>query len=457
MLLLVGQVAREHAGREGFQELDYRADVRAAGQVGRRRSTTPRGVPEIVARAFAVATSGRPGAGRDRAARGHAHATRPTCPTRRRYRRAPPRAPGRARAGAPARAARAARERPLIIVGEGGWTRAGRRRRRRVRGGAARSLWPRRSAARTTSTTARRVYAGHAGLAMDPALARRSARPTCCSRSAAAWARSRRRLHAPARPRARASGSSTCTPTRTSSARSTSRSSASSRASSVRGRPARARRRPAPIAAPALLEAAHAEYERNLRERRELPGRAADWPTSWRCCASGCRPDAILTSGAGNFTRLGAPLLRVPPLRDASSRRAAARWATAFPAAVAAKAVHPDRPVVCLAGDGDFLMTGQELATAVQDELADRRARRQQRHVRDDPHAPGAPLPGPRRRHRPRQPRLRRLRAGVRRARRARRAHRGLRRRARRGAGVRAVRPCSSCASTPRRSPRARR
>src|SRR6201999_3421007 len=39
------------------------------------------------------------------------------------------------------------------------------------------------------------------------------------------------------------------------------------------------------------------------------------------------------------------------------------------PAAVAAQAVHPDRPVVCLAGDGDFLMTGQELATAVQEDL----------------------------------------------------------------------------------------
>ena len=40
------------------------------------------------------------------------------------------------------------------------------------------------------------------------------------------------------------------------------------------------------------------------------------------------------------------------------------------PAAIAAKALHRDRPVVCLAGDGDFLMTGQELATAVQEELA---------------------------------------------------------------------------------------
>ena len=36
------------------------------------------------------------------------------------------------------------------------------------------------------------------------------------------------------------------------------------------------------------------------------------------------------------------------------------------PAAVAAKAQYPERIVVCFAGDGCFLMTGQELATAVQ-------------------------------------------------------------------------------------------
>src|SRR5829696_8482881 len=39
------------------------------------------------------------------------------------------------------------------------------------------------------------------------------------------------------------------------------------------------------------------------------------------------------------------------------------------PAAVAAKVVAPDRTVVCFAGDGDFLMSGQELATAVQYDL----------------------------------------------------------------------------------------
>ena len=62
------------------------------------------------------------------------------------------------------------------------------------------------------------------------------------------------------------------------------------------------------------------------------------------------------------------------------------------PAAVAAKLLHPDRVVVAIAGDGDFLMTGQELATAVQYEAPIVVARRQQRHVRDDPHAPGAAL-----------------------------------------------------------------
>ena len=37
-----------------------------------------------------------------------------------------------------------------------------------------------------------------------------------------------------------------------------------------------------------------------------------------------------------------------------------------LPAALAAKALFPDRLVVCLAGDGDFMMASSELATAVQ-------------------------------------------------------------------------------------------
>jgi acetolactate synthase-1/2/3 large subunit len=38
-------------------------------------------------------------------------------------------------------------------------------------------------------------------------------------------------------------------------------------------------------------------------------------------------------------------------------------------AAVGAKRLYPHRTVVCVAGDGDFLMNGQEFATAVQYEL----------------------------------------------------------------------------------------
>ena len=38
----------------------------------------------------------------------------------------------------------------------------------------------------------------------------------------------------------------------------------------------------------------------------------------------------------------------------------------AFPAALGAKLAAPTRPVVAMAGDGDFLMTFQEIATAVQ-------------------------------------------------------------------------------------------
>src|SRR4029453_10501274 len=38
-----------------------------------------------------------------------------------------------------------------------------------------------------------------------------------------------------------------------------------------------------------------------------------------------------------------------------------------IPAAIAAKVVHPERTVVCVSGDGDFLMSGHELAAAVQE------------------------------------------------------------------------------------------
>ena len=76
-------------------------------------------------------------------------------------------------------------------------------------------------------------------------------------------------------------------------------------------------------------------------------------------------PDAILTSGAGNFTVWAH---RFYVFRSYRTQLAPLSGAMGYglPAAVAAKLVHPERDVVCLAGDGDFLMSASELATAVQ-------------------------------------------------------------------------------------------
>ena len=65
-----------------------------------------------------------------------------------------------------------------------------------------------------------------------------------------------------------------------------------------------------------------------------------------------------------------------------------------LPAAVGAKRVHPDKTVVCFAGDGCFLMHGQEFATAVQYDSAHHRGAGRQRHVRHHPHAPEKHYPG---------------------------------------------------------------
>ena len=60
MLLFVGQIDTAHRGREAFQEVDYRA---VFGNLAKWavEIDDPRRLPELIARAWAVATSGRPG------------------------------------------------------------------------------------------------------------------------------------------------------------------------------------------------------------------------------------------------------------------------------------------------------------------------------------------------------------------------------------------------------------
>ncbi len=137
MLLLVGQVARGAVGREGFQELDYRAVFGSMAKWVAQIDDAAR-IPELVARAFAGSDLGPPGPGRPRAAGGHARRRGRRARRAVRTGRSPPRRPGRRRwRGSPSCSPSA--ERPLAIVGEGGWTARTGPGRRRVRRGAARA------------------------------------------------------------------------------------------------------------------------------------------------------------------------------------------------------------------------------------------------------------------------------------------------------------------------------
>jgi acetolactate synthase-1/2/3 large subunit len=79
--------------------------------------------------------------------------------------------------------------------------------------------------------------------------------------------------------------------------------------------------------------------------------------------------DAVLTNGAGNYTVW---CHRFYEFRRYGTQLAPCAGAMGYgiPAAVAAKLLHPDRIAVCVSGDGDFLMSGHELATAMQYDAA---------------------------------------------------------------------------------------
>lgn len=79
-------------------------------------------------------------------------------------------------------------------------------------------------------------------------------------------------------------------------------------------------------------------------------------------------PDDIVCNGAGNFA---AWIHRFYRFRKFATQIAPTSGSMGYgvPAAVGMKRLLPERTVFCLAGDGDFLMHGQEFATAVQYEL----------------------------------------------------------------------------------------
>jgi acetolactate synthase-1/2/3 large subunit len=77
--------------------------------------------------------------------------------------------------------------------------------------------------------------------------------------------------------------------------------------------------------------------------------------------------DTVYTNGAGNFAGWLHRFVQYHGLQHHGRTQLAptsGAMGYGVPAAIAASLLYPDRTVVNVAGDGDFLMTGQELATA---------------------------------------------------------------------------------------------
>jgi acetolactate synthase I/II/III large subunit len=361
LVLFVGQVPLEHRGREAFQELDYPSAFGAYSKLA-VEVEDPRQFPEVTARAFHTALSGRPGpvvvALPEDVLFAEADVEDAT-------------------AAAPAIAAPssddlgrlrellAAAERPFVVVGGGGWS-----------GEAAADLqafaeeWKLPVAASfrrqdyldNTSPS----YAGVLTIGHDPALAERlrgcDVLLVVGSRLGDIPTRGYTTLEPPRTPQTLvhvhadpeelgrvfqpdlpiAAGS------------------AEFLAAARALEPVEASHRRA------WTEAAHADFLASLSHQGGPGG--LDLGDVLEHLRERLPPDAILTNGAGNYTVW---CHRFYAFRRYRTQLAPCSGAMGYgiPAAIAAKVVHPERIVVCVSGDGDFLMSGHELAAAVQEEL----------------------------------------------------------------------------------------
>ena len=199
------------------------------------------------------------------------------------------------------------------------------------------------------------------------ARAREGGRPHHRS-SAAGWARCRRRATRCSTFRGRARPSCMCIPT--------SRSSAASTAPHLRhqrraDRVRRGARRPAAAERAALARetpVAHADYLAWTDKPTDVPGAGQSRRDRRRAAreASRRRHDLqrrrqFLRSGCTASTRYRRYGTELAPISGSMGY--------GVPAAIGMKRLAPERTVVAFAGDGDFLMTGQEFATAVQYDL----------------------------------------------------------------------------------------
>ncbi len=391
MVLLVGDVASDCRDREAFQEVNYFSFF---GPLAKRveRIDDARRIPEYIARAFATAMNGRPGPvvlvlPEDMLTQTVAAQPLP--------RVEPVQAwsdPGALRE---LRQLLMAAQRPLVLAGGGGWTPQAAQALQRF---AENWQLPVANTFRFQDTFDNHhpLYAGDVGLGINPALAARVRQadlliaigPRLGEATTGGYtliqapvpAQKLVHIHASAEELNRV-----YQPTLAICASMNAAACSLEVLSSAPGRPkqdstpsgGQAQPGVGAIAAPKDLPwadwaaAAHADYLANIDPANGgivLPGNI-DMPHIIATLRQHLPADAVLTNGAGNFASW---LHRFYPYHGLAkghkTQLAPTNGAMGFgvPAGVAAAITCPERVVFTIAGDGDFLMNGQELATASQ-------------------------------------------------------------------------------------------
>lgn len=364
MVLFVGQVASDQRDREAFQELDYR-QVFGPGTLGMAKWVgevhDAHRLPEYVARAFHTAMQGRPGPvvlvlPEDMLT---VPIAAPVLPRIEPATAWP--APGAMR---DLRALLAAAERPFVIAGGSGWTPESAQALQRFA-----ENWglPVGCGFRFQDTFDNRhpLYAGDVGIAINPRLAQRIREAdlvlavgvrlgemTTSGYTLLQVPRPAQKLvhlHAGAEELGRVYSADLMLQ------------SAMCHAGKALETLA------APAGTPRWAEwaaAAHADYEANHVAPEVQPMDLAQVMKTIQRLAP---EDTVYTNGAGNYAGWLHRYVRYFGLQHHGRTQLAptsGAMGYGVPSAVAASLLYPQRTVVNIAGDGDFLMTGQELATA---------------------------------------------------------------------------------------------
>jgi acetolactate synthase-1/2/3 large subunit len=353
MILFIGQVMSDQRDREAFQEVDYRqmlgpGTLGMAKWVGEVQSANR--VPEYVARAFHTAMQGRPGP--------VVATTAPVLPRIEPALAWP--APGALR---DVRRLMLAAERPFVIVGGSGWTPESVQALQRFA-----ENWnlPVGCGFRFQDTFDNRhpLYAGDVGIGINPALAKRvreadlllavgvrlgemttggysllqAPRPTQCLIHVHPGAEELGRVYA---ADLMLQASMACA-----------------------GKALESLAAPTSVPWRSWSEGAQADYRANLVAPVVEP---MDMAVVVKTIQRLAPADTVYTNGAGNYSGWLHRYTQYAGLQHHGRTQLACTSGAmgyGLPAAVAALLLYPERTVVNIAGDGDFLMNGQELATA---------------------------------------------------------------------------------------------